>query len=167
MQLFYFVIGFVILQRIVELLISKRNEKWLVSNGAKEFGNNHYKFIVLMHVCFCISMLIEDSFQSHRELNTINYLFLVFFIILQILRLWVLISLGKFWNTKIFRIPGGQLVARGPYKYMKHPNYVIVACEIFSLPLIFNLYYTAIIFSIINSVLLTIRIKEENKVLIL
>ncbi|MCY7362420.1 MAG: isoprenylcysteine carboxyl methyltransferase, partial [Ignavibacteria bacterium] len=78
---------------------------------------------------------------------------------------WVLSSLGKYWNTKILRIPGRELISKGPYKYFKHPNYIIVVCEIFTIPMIFNLYYTALIFSILNAVILYIRIKEENKVL--
>lgn len=163
--MFFFILGFVVIQRLIELIISKRNERWLLSRGAKEFGNKHYKFIVLMHICFFISMFIEYSLQRYHEINTINYLFLVFFIILQLMRVSVLISLGKYWNTKIYRIPGEKLVDKGLYKYIKHPNYVIVICEIFSLPMIFNLYFTAIIFSVFNSLLLIIRIKEENKVL--
>ncbi len=166
MFLFYSLITLVILQRVVELVISKRNEKWLLSNGAVEFGREHYKFIVMMHSLFFISMIVEYNLRGrHYEFNVINYLFLVFFILLQGLRIWVLVSLGKYWNTKIYRIPGSELVKIGPYKYLKHPNYVVVACEIFSLPMIFDLYYTAIVFSILNAVMLMLRIKIENRVL--
>jgi len=164
--LFYIVISFVIIQRLTELIISKRNEKWLLSNGAVESGKEHYKFIVMLHTFFFISMMLEyNFFERDHNLNIINYLFLVFFILLQLMRVWVLVSLGKFWNTKIFRISGKDLVRKGPYKFLKHPNYVVVTCEIFVLPMIFDLYFTAIIFTILNAVMLYVRIGIENKVL--
>ncbi|MCB0728054.1 MAG: isoprenylcysteine carboxyl methyltransferase [Ignavibacteriae bacterium] len=165
-MLFYIVITIVIIQRLAELVISKRNETWLRSQGAVEYGSEHYKFIVLLHTLFFISLITEYNISGrYSELNIINYLFLVFFILLQIMRVWVLKSLGKYWNTKIFRIPGSVLISTGPYKYFKHPNYIVVVCEIFTLPLIFNLYYTAVIFTILNAIILFIRIRTENRIL--
>ncbi len=79
----------------------------------------------------------------------------------------VISSLGRYWNTKIFRVPGAPLIKKGPYKFFKHPNYIIVVCEIAVIPLIFHLYRTAIVFSILNAVMLSVRIKEENKVLVM
>lgn len=164
--LFYIVIGIVIVQRLVELVISKINEKWLLANGAVEYGASHYKYIVIMHTAFFLSILAEFNLSDrHKDLNIINYSFLVFFILLQLGRVWVLTSLGKFWNTKIFRIKNLALVKKGPYKFIKHPNYVVVVLEILILPLIFDLYYTAVIFTILNAIMLSIRIKEENKAL--
>lgn len=164
--LFYIVIGIVVVQRLVELVISNQNEKWLLSRGAVQYGRNHYKFIVLMHVCFFLSLIQEYMFHSmHKELNILNYSFLVFFFLLQFGRVWVITTLGKFWNTKIFRIKKRPLVKKGPYKYFRHPNYIIVTLEILVLPLVFNLYYTAVIFTVWNAIMLTIRIKEENKAL--
>jgi len=164
--LFYIIIGIVIVQRLVELMISKNNEKWLLANGAVEYGTSHYKFIVLMHTVFFLSLLAEFNLSGRdKDLNILNYSFLVFFILLQLGRVWVLTSLGKFWNTKIFRIKNLALVKKGPYKFIKHPNYVVVVLEISILPLIFNLYFTAVIFTILNAVMLSIRIKEENKAL--
>ncbi len=166
MFLFYPLIILVIIQRLVELMISRKNEKWLLNNGAVEYGKEHYKFIVLLHALFFVSMIIEYNVPGrYYEFNPINYLFLVFFFFLQGMRVWVLVSLGKYWNTKIFRIPGSGLVSTGPYKYLKHPNYVIVICEIFALPMIFNLYYSAVIFSLLNAVILTLRIRTENHAL--
>lgn len=165
-MLFYSLIVLVILQRITELYISIKNEKWLRRNGAIEYGQRHYKLIVLLHSLFFISLILEYNFSGrYSDLNVINYLFLVFFILLQIMRIWVLRTLGNYWNTKIFRIPGSELIAAGPYKYFKHPNYIVVICEIFSLPLIFDLYYTAVIFSFLNALVLFIRIREENRIL--
>ncbi|MBS1551829.1 MAG: hypothetical protein JST15_07150 [Bacteroidetes bacterium] len=160
---FYFLIVFIIIQRLTELTISRRNEKWLLDNGAEEFGKEHYKFIVLMHILFFISLIAEYTIQTgHYDLNIINYLFLVLFILLQFGRISVIRSLGKYWNTKIFRIRGSGLIRTGLYKYIKHPNYIIVSLELIAIPLIFNLYYTAVIFTVLNAVMLTIRIKTEN-----
>lgn len=160
---FYFLIVFIIIQRLTELTISRRNEKWLLDNGAEEFGKEHYKFIVLMHILFFISLIAEYTIQTgHYDLNIINYLFLVLFILLQFGRISVIRSLGKYWNTKIFRIRSSGLIRTGLYRYVKHPNYIIVSLELIAIPLIFNLYYTAVIFTVLNAVMLTIRIKTEN-----
>ena len=166
MILFIVIITVVILQRLTELVISKRNEKWLLANGAVEYGAGHYKYIVMLHTLFFLSMIFEFCYvKRESEFNVINYFFLVFFLILQTARISVLFSLGKYWNTKIFRIPNSPLVKTGLYKYFKHPNYSIVICEIIAIPMIFDLYYTAIIFSILNGVMLYYRISTENKVL--
>ncbi len=164
---FYFLILVIIIQRLYELQISGRNEKWLLSRGAVEYGRKHYRFIILLHAFFFISMIAEYNFKGgYEDFNVINYLFLVFFIILQIMRVWVLKTLGKYWNTKIYRIPNSKPVSNGLYKYFRHPNYMIVACEIFTLPMIFNLYFTAVIFSVLNAAMLYVRIKEENRALL-
>src|SRR5690606_35717541 len=165
-MLFWIIISFVILQRFTELIIAKRNAKWLISQGAIEYGKEHYKFIVLLHVFFFISMITEYWLGGrYADLNFINYSFLVIFALMQFFRVWVISSLGKYWNTRIFRIPGRQLVAKGPYKIFKHPNYIVVIGEILVLPLVFNLFYTAIIFTILNALMLTVRIRTENKAL--
>ncbi|HLT24384.1 MAG TPA: isoprenylcysteine carboxylmethyltransferase family protein [Ignavibacteria bacterium] len=165
-MLFWIIISFVILQRFTELIIAKRNAKWLISQGAIEYGKEHYKFIVLLHVFFFISMITEYWLGGrYSDLNFINYSFLVIFVLMQFFRVWVISSLGKYWNTRIFRIPGRQLVAKGPYKIFKHPNYIVVIGEILVLPLVFNLFYTAIIFTILNALMLTVRIRTENKAL--
>ncbi len=164
--MFYIIISITIIQRLVELLIAKRNERWLRNQGAVEYGREHYKYIVILHVCFFISMIVEYKIRGrHEEFNAINYLFFVFFIFLQVMRFWVLVSLGKYWNTRIYRIPDLKLIKAGPYRLFKHPNYIIVVCEIFTIPMIFNLYYSAIVFSVLNAIVLSVRIKEENKVL--
>lgn len=166
MTLFIIVISFVILQRVIELFIAKRNERWLLSRGAVEYGRDHYKFIVMLHIAFILSIILEYFFRGrYYELNLINYSLLGVFIILQFLRVWVLTSLGRYWCTRVYRIPGESLVSEGIYKYLKHPNYMVVIGEIFVLPLVFNLYYTCIIFTILNAVLLFYRVRVENKAL--
>jgi methyltransferase len=159
---FILFISFVILLRIGELLLSKKNEKWLLQNGAIEYGNKHYPFIVALHVLFIISLILEYSTQQTPSYSLFS--FFLYFLLLAF-KTWVILSLGKFWNTKICHIPNVPLIKKGPYKHFKHPNYLVVIAEIAVIPLAFHLYYTAIIFTLLNAIMLFIRIKEENKVL--
>ena len=156
----------VILQRFAELVLSARNVRTLKAEGGIETGQEHYKYIVLLHTAFFISMITEFLVRrSSGNLSEISYLFLVFFIFLQLIRAWVILSLGKYWNTRIIRVPGSNLVETGPYRFMRHPNYAVVSLEIICLPMIFGLIYTAVIFTVLNSVVLFFRIREEEKAL--
>jgi methyltransferase len=152
---------FLITQRLSELYIASRNEKWLRSQGAVEYGAAHYPFIVALHTLFVISLIVEYILRGGAEPDII---FLILFILLLLFKFWALSSLGKYWNTKIFRVPGAGPVKKGPYKLFKHPNYFIVVFEIAIIPLVFHLYYTAVIFTLLNAIMLSVRIKVENKV---
>jgi methyltransferase len=159
----YFIIfiTFLILQRLSELLIAKRNEKWLLSQGAVQYGQSHYPYMIAMHTLFIVSILVEYNLRGG---TAISWTFLVIFLAVLLFKFWALSSLGKYWNTKIYRVPGVYPVKRGPYKFLQHPNYMEVVCEIAIIPLVFHLYYTAIIFTILNAAMLTVRITVENKV---
>ncbi|WP_217452175.1 isoprenylcysteine carboxyl methyltransferase family protein [Mucilaginibacter humi] len=159
----YFIIfiSFLILQRLSELYISSRNEKWLLQNGAIQYGQSHYPFMVAMHTLFIISIIAEYNWRGGTP---ISWGFLTAFLLVLAFKFWALSSLGKYWNTKIYRIPGVYPVKRGPYKIFKHPNYMEVVCEIALIPLVFHLYYTAITFTLLNAAMLTVRISVENKV---
>ncbi len=161
---FIFFISFIILLRIGELVLSKRNEKWLMQNGAVEYGKRHYPFIVALHILFIISLVIE---YTARQAVSFSLFMLIFYFSLLAFKTWVIFSLGKFWSTRIYHISGMPLVKKGPYKYFKHPNYLIVIAEIAVIPMIFHLYFTAITFTLLNAIMLFIRIKEENKVLLI
>lgn len=158
---FIIFISFFILQRLSELFIAKCNEKWLLQHGAVEYGKAHYPFMIAMHTLFIVSIITEYLLRGQPP---IDWLFLVIFLIVLSFKFWALSSLGKYWNTKIYRVPGVYPVKKGPYKFLKHPNYMEVVCEIAVIPLVFHLYYTAIIFTILNAVMLTVRIREENRV---
>lgn len=159
---FILFISFVILLRIGELILAKRNEKWLLQNGAIEYGQKHYPFIVALHILFIISLIVEYSVK--RPVSYSPFLLIVYLLLL-IFKVWIILSLGKFWNTKIYHIPNSPLIKEGAYRYFKHPNYMIVTAEIAVIPLAFHLYYAAIAFTILNAIMLTVRIKEENKAL--
>lgn len=159
---FYLFITFIILLRIAELLLSNRNEKWLNANGAIEYGTRHYPFIVALHFFFFVSLITEYALQDTHPYSV--RLIELYYVLIAI-KVWVILSLGKFWNTKILRIHGMPLIKKGAYRFVKHPNYTIVVAEILLIPLAFELYYTAIIFTLLNAVMIYIRIKEENRVL--
>ncbi|MFD2866225.1 isoprenylcysteine carboxyl methyltransferase family protein [Mucilaginibacter antarcticus] len=159
----YFIIfiSLLILQRLSELYISRQNEKWLLANGAVQYGQSHYPFMVGMHTAFIISLLFEYNWRSGTN---ISWGFLIAFLLVLAFKFWALSSLGKYWNTKIYRIPNVYPVKKGPYKIFKHPNYMEVVCEIALIPLVFGLFFTAIIFTLLNAAMLYVRISAENKV---
>lgn len=161
-MVFFVFISYVILLRIGELFLSKRNEKWLLQNGAVEYGKKHYPFIVALHTLFIISLIIE---YSTKQTASFSLFFIILYFLILVFKAWVVLSLGKFWNTKIFHISNLPLVKKGPYRYIKHPNYMIVIAEIAVIPLAFHLYFTAITFTILNAMMLFVRIKEENRAL--
>ncbi len=161
----YVFISIVIFQRVVEIIIANRNAKWMINQGGYEVGREHYKYIVLLHTFFFLSLLLEVSVSRPSFTSWVIAPF-VFFLLAQIGRVWALSSLGSFWNTRIMVLPGAKVIAKGPYRYMRHPNYVIVAMEILLLPLIFQAYWTAFIFSLLNALVLKVRIKVEEQALL-
>ncbi|MDZ4839218.1 MAG: isoprenylcysteine carboxylmethyltransferase family protein [Bacteroidota bacterium] len=158
---FLIFISFLVFVRLSELVVAKRNEAWIRKQGAVEYGKEHYPFMIALHTLFIVSIIIEYLLR----ITEIDYIFLALFLILISLKIIVISTLGKYWNTKILRIPNLNLVSRGIYRYIKHPNYVIVVLEIICIPMIFHLYYTALIFSLLNAAMLYVRISVENKAL--
>ncbi|MDP4231132.1 MAG: isoprenylcysteine carboxylmethyltransferase family protein [Bacteroidota bacterium] len=144
-----------------ELAVARRNEKWLRSQGALEYGKGHYPFILLLHSGFLGSLIGE---YLYRREPPIDLAFLALFILLLGAKIWVISSLGRYWNTKIFRIPGSNPVRSGPYRILKHPNYVIVVLEFIVAPMVFHLYYTLLIFTVLNAIMLGVRIRVEERV---
>jgi methyltransferase len=163
-----YLLGFIaaiIIQRLLELRVAKRNLRFALANGAKEYAPEHYKYLVLLHVSWIVLMLLEGILRG-SSLNTLWWLWLSIFVLAQLGRYWAISSLGKYWNTRIVIIPGGNLVAKGPYKYLKHPNYIIVALELFVAPMIFGCWVTALISSVVNAALLLgVRIPAEERAL--
>ncbi|MFC4322729.1 isoprenylcysteine carboxyl methyltransferase family protein [Litchfieldia salsa] len=155
---------FLVTQRITELIIAKKNEKWMKSNGAFEVGQEHYNLIVSTHVLFFMSFCIEVLLKG-IELSQIFPIIFTFFILSQFMRIWAIASLGRYWNTKIIIMPNAEIIKKGPYQYLRHPNYVVVTLELIIIPLLFNAYITATIFTLLNVLVLSIRIPAEEKAL--
>ena len=161
---FLIFISVMIIQRLLELVIARRNEKWMKEQGAIEFGVKHYQFIVLMHSMFFVVLLFEKM-TFIREVSVFWPLFAALFVCMQLIRFWALSSLGRYWNTKILVIPNLEVVRRGPYRFIKHPNYLVVSIELLVVPLMFGAYVTACLFTILNILMLSIRIPAEEKAL--
>ncbi len=159
---FILFMSFLVLQRLSELALARRNERWARAHGAVEYGQEHYPWMVALHTAFLLTLIIEYVFSVKTD---INVFILAVFGVLLVLKAWVVFTLGKYWNTRILRVPGAPLIRKGIYKYISHPNYVIVVLEIALIPMIFQLYFTAILFSVLNGLMLYIRIRAENKAL--
>lgn len=151
----------VALQRMLELRHSRKNERRLRERGAVERGQEHYPVMVGVHSLWLVATLAEGALRRSR----VRYGPLALFLLVQPLRYWVISTLGEHWNTRILVVPGVKLVRRGPYKYLKHPNYLVVAVEILAFPLIFGAWVTALVFSFLNAALLSVRIREEERAL--
>jgi methyltransferase len=154
----------VALQRLAEVLYSRRNERRLRARGAVERGAGHYPLMVGLHALWLISTLVEGLLRG-PEIPAWWPVPLAAFLLVQPLRYWAIVSLGMNWNTRILVLPDAKLVRSGPYRYFSHPNYVVVAVEILTFPLIFGAWTTAIVFSILNAALLFVRIRTENRAL--
>ncbi|RSK27330.1 hypothetical protein EJF36_10785 [Bacillus sp. HMF5848] len=154
-----------IIQRLGEVVVARSNEKWMRKRGAVEYGERHYPFIVLLHVLFFLALFFEVII-TERQLVPLWQLVLAGFLIVQVLRIWALVSLGRFWNTKILVLPYASIQTTGPYRFMKHPNYVVVALEFILIPVLFQAYFTMVVFSLLNALLLLlVRIPTEEKAL--
>jgi methyltransferase len=149
-------LGAVTAERIAELYLARRNTAALLAKGAFEVAPRHYPAIVLMHALWLASLWI---FGATR---TISPTWLAIFLLLQVLRVWTLMTLGPRWTTRIIILPGAPLVSNGPYRIVSHPNYVVVVGEIATLPLCLGLPWIALVFSGANAILLSIRIRAEN-----
>lgn len=163
-MIFYIILSIVIVQRLLELVIAKRNEKKMRAHGAYEVGASHYPFMILLHVSFFVSLLTEVHYFNLTP-APLFLLLLLLFLCVQGLRIWCLTSLGSFWNTKIIILPGANVITKGPYIYFRHPNYLVVSIEIALLPLMFGAYFTAICFTLLNAGMLSIRIPIEERAL--
>ena len=157
-------VALVTAQRLLELALARRNERKTRAKGAVERGRGHYPFIVALHSLWLVSTLVEGSLRG-PELPPYWQIPLALFLLVQPLRYWAIFSLGESWNTKILVVSSAKLVRRGPYKYLNHPNYVVVVVEILAFPLIFGAGGTSLVFTPLNVVLLYVRIREENRAL--
>ncbi|MBR0898509.1 hypothetical protein JQ616_26425 [Bradyrhizobium tropiciagri] len=159
MSLASVILALVTLQRLGELVLSRRNTERLLARGAIEVGADHYPLIVLLHAGWLIALWIWGRDQQ------VNLAALAAFVMLQGLRLWILAALGPRWTTRIIVLPGAPLVASGPYRYFPHPNYAVVVGEIALLPLALHLPALALIFTVLNLAVLAIRIRAETRAL--
>jgi methyltransferase len=153
------ILALVTLQRAGELVVSRHNTRKLLARGAIELAPGHYPLVVAVHAAWLVSLWV---FGRHQQVNAIA---LAVYLVVQVFRFWVLSTLGSRWTTRIIVLPGEPLVSAGPYRYLSHPNYAVVAAEIAVLPLALYLPWLAAIFTVLNAAVLAIRIRAENRAL--
>ena len=160
MSAVHVIVLFVALQRLAEMALARRNTRRLLAQGGVEVGARHYPLFVLLHGAWLVSLFVFVP-----PGRAIDWWFLGAFLLLQLGRVWVIASLGRYWTTRVITVPGAPLVRSGPYRFVRHPNYLIVVGEIALLPLVFGAWQIAALFSIANLALLAHRIRVEDKAL--
>ena len=153
-------VALVAAERLGELWLSARNVRALLAAGAVEHGRRHYRLIVLLHAAWLASLLWWVPAGAHPDMALIGL-----YLALQLVRLWAIASLGRYWTTRVITLPDAPLVTRGPYRYLHHPLYVVVIVEIALLPLAFGAWRIALAFELVNLVLLAGRIRIEDRAL--
>ena len=154
------ILGLVTAQRLGELVLARRNTRRLLAKGAHEVGAAHYPLIVALHAAWLLGLWYLSVYRAPGN-QPIEPLWLAAFILLQLGRLWVIAALGERWTTRILVLPGAPLVQRGPYRFVSHPNYWVVAGEMLVLPLVFGLLTFGLVFSVANAAIMWIRIRAE------
>jgi methyltransferase len=162
---FTVVVALVAVERLVELVVSKRNAAWSLARGGRESGRGHYAVMVVLHTGLLVGMLVEAWVRRPVVPVGLAVTMLVLAVASQGLRWWCIATLGRRWNTRVIVVPDLPLVAAGPYRLMRHPNYVAVVVEGFALPLVHACWLTAVVFTVANAFVLAVRLRVENAAL--
>jgi len=160
MTVFHIVLALVVAQRLAELVWSARNTRRLLARGAREIGARHYPLFVLLHGSWLAAMALTVAPDTPPHWSLLGV-----FILLQLLRIWVVATLGPYWTTRIITLENVPLVRRGPFRFLRHPNYAVVVGEIAVLPLAFGAWGVAALWTLLNALLLQHRIRIENAAL--
>lgn len=163
--MYYLFILAVGLERLVELVVSRRNAQWSIAQGGKEFGRGHYPVMVAMHTLLLVSCVVEVWTLHRPFIPWLGWPMLFIVMLSTVTRWWCATVLGKHWNPRVIVIPNAPLVRRGPYRWLHHPNYAAVVAEVVALPLVHSAWLTAIAFTTANALVLTVRIRTENEAL--
>lgn len=163
--MYFLLIAAVAMERLVELVVSRRNAAWALARGGREFGRGHYPVMVVLHVGLLVGCVLEVWLLHRPFLPWLGWTMLAVVVAAQALRWWCIATLGRRWNTLVIVVPGEPLVRRGPYRWLHHPNYVAVVAEGIALPLVHSAWLTAVCFTVANALLLTVRIRVENRAL--
>ena len=153
------------LERVAELVVSKRNAAWSLARGGREYGAGHYPAMVVLHTALLVGAVVEVVAADRPFLSWLGWPMLAVVVAAQGLRWWCITTLGHQWNTRVIVVPGLDLVQRGPYRWLPHPNYVAVVAEGVALPLVHTAWVTAVVFTVLNAALLRVRIRTEDAAL--
>ncbi len=165
MTWYVLLIGAVALERVAELVVSKRNLAWSRARGGVEFGSGHYPTMVVLHTALLVGCVAEVALLDRPFLPALGWPMLAVVLGAQVLRWWCISTLGRQWNTRVVVVPGAPRVTGGPYRLLSHPNYVAVIAEGIALPLVHSAWITACVFTVLNAALLATRIRTENTAL--
>jgi methyltransferase len=155
------------LERVVELVVSRRHARWSLERGGVEFGVPHFRWMKALHTLFLVACAVEVVFLERTFEPLLGWTMLGIVVLAQVIRYWAIGSLGKQWNVRVIVVPGAPRITRGPYRFMKHPNYLAVVLEGFAVPLVHGAWITACVFSLLNAWLLSVRIRVEERALAL
>jgi len=162
---FTVVVALVAVERLVELVVSKRNAAWSLERGGVESGRGHYPAMVVLHTGFLVAMLVEAWVRRPDVAAGLAWSMLALVVAAQGLRWWCIATLGPRWNTRVIIVPGLPPVTGGPYRLLRHPNYVAVVVEGVALPMVHGAWITAVVFTVANAALLRVRIRAEDEAL--
>jgi methyltransferase len=152
-------------ERLAELVVATRNARWAFAHGGVESGRGHYPLMAAMHTVFLVACIAEVAIADRPFLPWLGWPMLALVVASQALRWWCVATLGHQWNTRVIVVPGLPLVSGGPYRWLRHPNYVAVVVEVAALPLVHTAWVTALVFTLANAVVLAVRIPVEERAL--
>jgi methyltransferase len=158
---FTVVVVLVAVERIGEMVVSRRNAAWSFERGGVESGQRHFPVMVVLHTAFLVGMLVEAWWRRPDVPAALAWSMLAVAVACQAGRWWCIQALGRHWNTRVIVVPGTPPVLRGPYRFLSHPNYLIVVIEGIALPLVHAAWISALVFTVLNAALLTVRIRVE------
>jgi methyltransferase len=163
--LFTVLIAAVGIERLAEMVVSKRHAAWALARGGVESGRGHFPVMVALHTALLAGALVEVVAADRPFIPLLGWPMLALVVLAQALRWWCIATLGPHWNTRVIVVPGASLVSAGPYRLLRHPNYVAVVVEGLALPLVHTAWVTAVAFTALNLLLLSVRIRVEEQAL--
>ncbi|HEX6576959.1 MAG TPA: isoprenylcysteine carboxyl methyltransferase family protein [Jiangellaceae bacterium] len=152
-------------ERLAELVVSTRNARWAFAQGGVEFGRGHYPVMAAMHTALLVACIAEVAVADRPFLPWLGWPMLALVAASQALRWWCVLTLDRQWNTRVIVVPGLPLVSAGPYRWLRHPNYLAVVVEVAALPLVHTAWVTALVFTAANAAVLAVRIPVEERAL--
>ena len=153
------------LERLAEVVVSQRNAAWAFARGAVESGRGHFPVMVVLHAALLAGCVVEVLLADRPFVPVLGWTMLAVVVASQVIRWWCIQALGRQWNTRVIVVPGLPLVRSGPYRFLPHPNYLVVVLEGAALPLVHGAWVTALVFTVANAALLTVRIRTEDRAL--
>ena len=152
-------------ERLAEMVVSARHARWAIERGGVEYGQAHFPVMVSMHAVLLVACVVEVVAADRPFLPWLGWPMLAVVLAAQGLRWWCIVTLGNQWNTRVIVVPGLPLVSAGPYRWLRHPNYLAVALEVTALPLVHTAWITAVLFTVANAAVLRVRIRVEERAL--